>query len=173
MNHDELKNLLLEYFDGELQDRRAAEVKAHAAVCPECAARLEELAFASRAAASALKRPAGEEFENAVMAGVRARQVPAPARRLFPRVDAARHFIVEVFGLRRLALAGACAAALTVAVFYGYERRAPAVSPGSAAAACELLAYGGGESYSYGASPSLNESYEQYFLSNTLDTTEE
>jgi len=180
MNHDELKELLWEYLDGELEPLRAAEVKAHAAVCPECAARLEEMAFVSRAAGSALKRPCGDKFEEAVMAGVRARQaVPVPARRLFPRVDAARHFLYETLGLRRMAVAGACAAVLVVLLFYGrqdapapvQQSAAPVLASASASSAYAVVAYGGEQDESSeGEAASLSDSYERYFLSNTIDT---
>ncbi|HOX22853.1 MAG TPA: zf-HC2 domain-containing protein, partial [Elusimicrobiales bacterium] len=105
MKHEEIKALLWEYRDGELDPAQRAEVSAHAAACPECAALLEKMQSLSCSVRQELSRPCAGQLADSVLAKLRTRQTD-PARRLFPRVDAARHFFHSLlFHPARLAAA--------------------------------------------------------------------
>lgn len=78
MDHDELRDLLTEYHDGELSPEKRGEVERHLQSCRECGGELGRL----RRLARLFKRPApaSEEFVRGVLARLPAETgEPSPA----------------------------------------------------------------------------------------------
>jgi len=82
MTHEEIRENVSAFFDGELDDRQAAEIRAHLENCAECRRYLEEL----RAASGALKKEGRAKLPFAVRAAVLAEAASEKAnkRRYMP-----------------------------------------------------------------------------------------
>ena len=100
MNHDQIRELLFDYYDNELRGETAAEVKSHIAGCRECASNIRGWASTARLVFDP-ERPASEVFVRRVMNCVRPQRSAIPW--LFPALStlAFAGFLFVVLGFHR------------------------------------------------------------------------
>ncbi|MBI4351327.1 MAG: zf-HC2 domain-containing protein [Elusimicrobia bacterium] len=76
MTHEEIKESLSDYFDGQLGPAGTVEISAHVATCPECRAELDALSALSAGIKESLPAPAPAAMKERLLA--RARQENKP-----------------------------------------------------------------------------------------------
>ncbi len=95
MDHEQFRDSLHEYHDGELSPEKRRSLELHLKSCPDCAADLRRLTRLS--VLFQRPAPASEEFVRAVMAGLAA-EAPEPA------LSAWRRWLVPAMALAAAAL---------------------------------------------------------------------
>ncbi len=99
MTHEEIRENLSALFDGELDDSRTAEIRAHLENCAECRQYLADL----RAGSEAFRKEGGAKLPFAVRASVQAELAAGKAARR-PYLTGARMFLVVACCVVLLAL---------------------------------------------------------------------
>ncbi len=102
MNHEQLREWVQMEFDGELESGRRADLEAHLAICPDCAAERAALARMGEALRQA-RLELRPDFRTAVLAAL----PPAGWEARTPRSWAWPAALVVIFGAAAAALLGA------------------------------------------------------------------